>query len=178
MRKLKQILFLSTGIAAASLLAVPEAARAQNAAQVIPVAPGINLVVTTFGGAPPPIVMQMPDPIALIQQTERNLEVAQASMLQQVGMLQQNLPRMAMPSIPQGTAAIVVTSFSDGHGICTQRTVYPANGGAPQVDVSATDGACKMIGVKATPTVSPLPPASTPAAPVRKPQLVLADAAG
>ena len=177
MRKLKQILFLSTGIAAAALLSVPEAARAQNVTQVIPVAPGINLVVTTPGAAPPLIVMPMPDPVALIQQTERSLEAAQASMLQQVGMLQQDLPQMAMPSIPQGAAAIVVTSFSDGQGVCTQRTVYPANGGAPQVDVSATDGPCKMIGFKVTPTISPLPPAATPAAPDRRPQLVVADAA-
>ena len=182
MRNVNQILLTTAALTVASVLSSPAAAWAQDAEQVIPIAPGVSLVVTSpdmaSQGALQPL--PMPDPAALIQAAEQNMESIQADMLRAV-MMQEGLIPASVPSIPPGAAAVVVTSFSDGHGICSQRIVYPRNGGAPQVQISASSGTCGMSGVKpaaVTPVVSPRPPALTPRAPVSNPHLVLADAAG
>jgi len=68
-----------------------------------------------------------------------------------------------MPAAQGPVAGVIVTSFSDGHGTCTQRVVYSGNGAAPKVNVSSTGNACASIGhpaalPKAEPPQRALPP--------------------
>lgn len=162
---------IATVVSAAALLAGISHASAQGVTQVIPVAPGVSLVITAQNMVPPAVmpVPPMPDPYVMIRQIEQTLAQAQQNMVQT------GLTPVAFPALPQGAGAVVVSSFSDGAGSCTRRVIYPADGGAPLVKVSSTGNACEAAGLETTalPAVSPLPPATVPqhAAP---PRLVLA----
>ena len=85
-----------------------------------------------------------------------------------------------MPGAEGPVSGVIVTSFSDGHGTCTQRVVYSGNGAAPKVNVSSTGNECASIGhpvalPKAQPPQRALPPhtlwAKNHAAPIEVAQL-------
>jgi hypothetical protein len=51
-----------------------------------------------------------------------------------------------MPGAEGPVSGVIVTSFSDGHGTCTQRVVYSGNSAVPKVNVSSTGNACACLG--------------------------------
>jgi hypothetical protein len=54
-----------------------------------------------------------------------------------------------MPLAAGFVSGMVVTSFSSGHGTCTQRVTYSGDGTTPRVEVSSTGNACAEAGVPA-----------------------------
>jgi hypothetical protein len=68
-------------------------------------------------------------------------------------------------------AGMVVTSFSGGPGVCTERMtyVYPANGAQPQVTMTHSGNACGAIGVTDPRSVMQPLPAQPPEAPTAAP---------
>jgi len=82
--------------------------------------------------------------------------------------------RSVMQGVPQAMpgSGVVVTSFSTGHGTCSQTITYgnPGNGGQPTVKVSSSGDACGQIGASAPveitqPVPAPQQVLPTPAAP-------------
>jgi hypothetical protein len=103
----------------------------------------------------------MPSPVAMIRQMDQMM----ANM--QRGFAMQEAAMRDLPQIGDGVAGgavsgVVVTSFSNGHGTCTQRITYSGNGAAPIVQTSSTGDGCAGTG---TPASSPELPAPKPAAP-------------
>jgi hypothetical protein len=72
-------------------------------------------------------------------------------------------------NVPGG--GIVVTSFSGGPGVCSERMtyVYPANGAKPQVTVTRSGDACDSLGATAPRSVTQTTPAQRPDAPTVAP---------
>ncbi len=68
-------------------------------------------------------------------------------------------------------AGMVVTSFSGGLGVCSERMtyVYPANGTNPQVTVTRSGNACGALGVTGPRNVMQATPAQPPEAPTAAP---------
>ncbi len=158
-------------ISGAALLAGAGVARAQGPVQVIPVAPGISLVVSQSAApAPMPVLASS---FAALQQAE--LALAEANM----SLAQAALQPVDMPAMPPGAQAVTVVSFSDGTHSCTQRIIYPANGGAPQVQLTSAGGECQAPAFrdKLRPMAEPLPSAALPPRHTAPPRLILADAA-
>lgn len=158
-------------VSGAALLAGVGVARAQGPVQVIPVAPGISLVVSQ--SATPPPMPVLASPFAALQQAE--LALAEVNM----SMAQAAFQPVDMPAMPPGAQAVTVVSFSDGTHSCTQRIIYPANGAAPQVQLTSMGGACQAPAFrgKVQPMAEPLPPAALPRQHAAQPSLILADAA-
>lgn len=65
------------------------------------------------------------------------------------------------PVAGQG-AGVVVTSVSDGHGMCSQRVVYsyPADGGTPRVTLTRSGDACAPVDASRPLTVAQPAPAA------------------
>jgi hypothetical protein len=161
-------------------VALAKSTGAKSTEQVFPIAPGVKLVVTSQGLRTPvlvqtssmPVLMPiMPNPFAMMQQIAQTLTAAQQSLMQESFM------PVALPTLPRGASAVVITSFSNGRGTYTQRIVYPADGGAPQVHVSTVGDA--RNGDWSKPAVLPetlqLRPVTVPSAVSPRPRLVLAD---
>ncbi len=113
----------------------------------------------TFDAGFPLVVM--PGPQALIRQIDQQMRQMTAEMQGAFAGPARGMPGWASPDriiraelggIPPGVSGVVVTSFSDGHGTCTQRVIYSGNGATPKVQVSDTGGACAS---RAAPTASP-----------------------
>jgi hypothetical protein len=117
------------------------------AQQVIPVAPGVVLVM--------PPAAATPDPVAMMQQMDAMMQ----AQLQQAAAMQGSVP-----AADGAYASVVVTSFSDGAHSCTARVVVPGNGAASTVQVSETGDGCASLGVPgAVPASAPLRPVPLPA---------------
>jgi hypothetical protein len=99
----------------------------------------------------------MPSPVAMIRQMDQMMADMERSFAAPAWLDPNRTIEAAMPGLPQPGGAIVgplagvvVTSFSDGHGTCTQRITYKGDGSAPVVQVSSTGDACASAGVPAT----------------------------
>jgi hypothetical protein len=177
------------GVSAVAVLAGVGLARAQSAppAELVAVPPGFTVVMVPAGaGAPMPMpMMAMPDPAALLAQADAMMAAAQqaAFAAQGAGGVVPAALRQ-MPAVNGNVAGVMVTTVSDGSSTCTERVVYPANGGKAQVTASGNgcDQAANLPGT--TETVAPAavaPPGVAPAlqvAPkpaVAAPRLVVAD---
>lgn len=180
------------GVSAVAVLAGVGLARAQSAppAELVAVPPGFTVVMVPAGaGAPmmpmPMPMMGMPDPAALLAQADAMMAAAQQAAFAAQGAggvvpaaLQQ------MPAVNGTVAGVMVTTVSDGSSTCTERVVYPANGGKAQVTASGNgcDQAANLPGT--TETVAPAAVARPGVAPalqvapkpaVAAPRLVVAD---
>jgi len=172
------------GMAAAAMLAGASAAHAQNAVQeVVAVPPGFTVVMVPAGGAPMEMMPALPDPAMMLRQAEAMMAAAQAGAFPspETGLAQAALRQM--PAVNGPIASEMVTTVSDGSTTCTERVVYPANGG--KVQLSAVGNGCDQASLPGTTdTVTPgatpgpaavpaLQVAPKPAAPA--PQLVVAE---
>jgi hypothetical protein len=154
--------------ASVALLGTAAAGFAQSPSspqgRMIEVPPGAVVLVLPAGAVQAPAVdaafpfPDMPSPVAMIRQMDQMMADMQRSFANP-GWLDGNRPiDAAMPGMPQpdgAVAGVVVTSFSDGHGTCTQRVTYKGDGSAPVVQVSSTGDACSSAGVPATPSAAP-----------------------
>lgn len=109
-------------------------------------------------GAASPFVAT-PDAAVMMRQANRMLdqmmEDAHRAFARPAWIAPDRTIEAAMPGMPQlggSVRGVVVTSFSDGHGTCTQRVTYAGNGAAPRVEVSSTGNACAS---EAVPMASP-----------------------
>jgi hypothetical protein len=156
------ILGAASGLA---LLASSGVALAKSRTQVIQLAPGVKLVISQ--DMTKPVVMPIPpvsNPLDFMRQISQTLAVQQM-------LMQDSFMPIALPPIPHGASSVIVTSFNDGKGSCTQRIVYPANGDAPQVQTRTVGDVCQAAGF----TPAALPRATVPSSPISQPGLVLAD---
>jgi hypothetical protein len=173
---------LAAAGAAAALALVGSAgiAAAQNpsrASRAIEVPPGAVVLVLPAGSMPAtswsgPMVdaafqfAAMPDMSRMIRQMDQMMLDAQRAFANPAWTDPARTIEAAMRQMPAAegpVSGVVVTSFSDGRGTCTQRVVYSGNGAAPKVNVSSTGNACASIGhpvalPKAQPPQRALPP--------------------
>ncbi len=132
-----------------------------------------------FGSMPQPIFdagggfPAMPSPVAMMREMEQmmanvqrafaNSDWANSNWANSNWAEQNRAMEVAIPQDGGQVRTVVVTSFTDSNGTCTQRIVYAGNGAAPKVDVSSTRNACAGAGVPATlPLVVPHPQRSAP----------------
>jgi hypothetical protein len=171
--------------ASAALLATASAGYAQTQpdrqGRLIAVPPGAVVLVLPAGsvpaaalaGAPVDAALPFPDmpsPAAMIRQMDQMMADMQRSVASPAWADPSRAIGAAMQDMPQAggrVSGVVVTSFSNGHGTCTQRVTYSGNGAAPVVQVSSTGNACAAAGVPAaSPEVTtPSGTAPSPAAP-------------
>jgi hypothetical protein len=86
----------------------------------------------------------MPDAARLIRQMNDQMNEMMSRMQRAFAAPAFTAPdRTIEATLPAGgnVQSVVVTSFSDGHGTCTQRITYAGNGAAPKVEVSSTGNA-------------------------------------
>jgi hypothetical protein len=111
----------------------------------------------------------MPSPAAMILQMDQLMADMQRSFASPAWADPNRAIEAAMQGMPQAggqVSGVVVTSFSNGHGTCTQRVTYTGNGAAPVVQVSSTGDACAAAGAPAPlPSASPEVTSPHPAAP-------------
>jgi len=94
----------------------------------------------------------MPSPAAMIRQMDQMMADMQRSFGSPAWIDPNRTIDAALRDMPQANGAVsgmVVTSFSDGHGTCTQRVTYTGNGAAQTVQVSSTGDACGSAGMPA-----------------------------
>ncbi len=175
------------GVMSALALLAAGAARAQSAPPVLTVPPGFVAVVAPDGSAalvPAADVpmMQMPDPFAMVRQMDAQMAAMMAAAQSQFAAPDNTAELAALPAANGPLAGVSVMTVSDGQTSCTERVVYPANGG--KVEVTATGNGCQQASLPgttqtATPAAAPHPDVTpaieqTPAAPAPAP-LVVAD---
>jgi len=117
-----------------------------GAAQAMPW-PGARLDAATLDAAFP--FPAMPDTARLVRQMDRMMldterAFANPAWTDPARTIEAAMRRM--PSAEGPVSGVMVTSFSDGRGTCTQRVVYSGTGAAPKVDVSSTGNACGRTG--------------------------------
>lgn len=131
-----------------------------RANRVIEVRPGAVVLVLPAGSMPAmawsgPMVDAafplpiMPDASRVIRQMDQMMLDAQRAFASPAWTDPARIIEAAMRRMPaaQGpVSGVIVTSFSDGRGTCTQRLVYSGNGAAPKVNVSSAGNACASIG--------------------------------
>jgi hypothetical protein len=123
--------------------------------RVIEVPP--DAVVLVLPGAtlsPPQSVLDadFPFPAALMQQVNQMMVDAQRAFAEPSWVARDRTIDAALQQMPRGdgpVSGVVVTSFSNGHGTCTQRVTYGGNMAAPKVEVSSTGNACAEAGMPA-----------------------------
>ncbi len=156
-------------VASAGLLASMSAGFAQATPEpggrMIAVPPGAVVLVLPAGMEPVGAfdMPDLPSPLAMIRQIDQQMDRMMADM--QRGLA---TPAAAMSGEAGPVAGVVVTSFSNGHGTCTQRVTYKGDGSAPVVQIAATGDGCDGVSLPAaTPGATPgiVPAGSTPAAP-------------
>jgi hypothetical protein len=146
-------------MASAALLAGTAAGFAQNSApegsRLIAVPPGAVVLVLPAGAVAGPAqdvafpFPDMPPPFAMMRQMDQMMADMQHDFALQAAALR-DAPEGALRQVGGPVAGVVVTSFSDGHGTCTQRITYRGDGSAPVVQVSSTGGnACAGAGLPA-----------------------------
>ncbi len=161
-------------VASAALIGTAAVAFAQTPSaeqgRVIQVPPGAVVLVLPAGSVPATAMPMgpfsaampfpdMPSPGMMIRQIDQMFATMQHSFDVQAAALRSLVQSDGHLGGP--VAGVVVTSFSDGHGTCTQRVVYRGDGAAPVVQVSSTGGAdaCHAAGL---PTVTAAPQVQTP----------------
>ncbi|MBN9562159.1 MAG: hypothetical protein J0H14_15745 [Alphaproteobacteria bacterium] len=159
----------SAGIAAAQ--------SPSHASRVIEVPPGAVVLVLPAGSMPAiswpgPMVETafpmpaMPDMSRLVRQMDQMMLDAQHAFASPAWTDPARTIEAAMRQMPAAegpVSEVVVTSFSDGRGTCTQRVVYSENDAAPKINVSSAGNACASIGhPTALPTMQKPPQRSTP----------------
>ncbi len=153
-------------VASLALLAGVGAAVAQNArtsqGRVIEVPPG-SIVVVLPGGAMTPAsfgfaplagptldaafpMPALPDPGALFRQVDQMMADMQRAFSSHSWMRADGTTEAALREAAGPVEGMMVTSFSNGHGVCTKRVVWSGNGAAPKVNVSSTGDACAAEG--------------------------------
>ncbi len=161
MKKLITILLCGT-----ALLAGPALVRAQTAPQWVAVPPGFTAVLVPNGAAVPSLPM-LPDPQAMIQQMNVMMQQAEqnaAAMQAQFVAMQNGAPNGGTQA-----AGVFVTTISDGTHSCTQRIIYPGNGGKANIQLTSTANGCALEGMgqaaPAAPVLLPNTASPAPAAP-------------
>jgi hypothetical protein len=152
MKTLSSILLLG-----AAVLAAPALAQAQNAPAWVAAPPGFSVVMVPDAGtaASPPAASLpvMPDPQAMIQQIDAMMAQAQ----QEAAAMQAQFAALQQPAAQSG--GVVITTVSDGTHSCTQRILYPSDGGRPQIELTSTANGCALEGLgrpaPATPVLLP-----------------------
>lgn len=91
----------------------------------------------------------MPSPGDMFREIEQVMANAQRAFANPAWAVQNRTIDVAMPRGSGPYSSVVVTSVSDGHGICTQRITYAGNGAAPKVEVRSTGDACAHVGMGA-----------------------------
>jgi hypothetical protein len=143
------------GTAAAGFAQSPSAPQGR----VIEVPPGAVVLVLPAGSVAAPAFHtafpspDMPSPVAMIRQMDQMMAEMQRGFANPAWLDPNRAIEAAMHGMPQAggpAAGVVVTSFSDGHGTCTQRITYKGDGSAPVVQVSSTGDACASAGLPAT----------------------------
>ncbi len=142
-----------------------------SAASMIPTAP--MMLAGPALSAPFPFAA-MPDAAAMMRQANQMLnqmlEAAHGGSLGGFAHPAWIGPGQTVEAATRGTRqlggavrGVFVTSFSDGHGTCTQRVIYGGNGAAPKVEVSSTGNACASEAVPmAAPGVQVRPQRAVP----------------
>lgn len=154
--------------ASVALLGTAAAGFAQSPSsqqgRMIAVPPGAVVLVLPAGAVQAPAFdtafpfADMPSPVAMIRQMDQMMADMQRSFANPGWLDPNRTIEAAMQGLPQTggpVAGVVVTSFSDGHGTCTQRITYKGDGSAPVVQVSSTGDACASAGVPTAPTAAP-----------------------
>jgi hypothetical protein len=143
------------GTAAAGFAQAPPGQQARMIAvppgAVVLVLPAGSMAATTLDtGFPFP---DMPSPVAMIRQMDQMMADMQRSFANPAWLDPSRTVDAALHGLPQtggAVAGVVVTSFSNGHGTCTQRITYRGDGTAPVVQVASTGDACASAGLPAT----------------------------
>lgn len=133
-----------------------------SAASSVPVAlagPGADAMLP-FAPIPGPVAAMMRQADQMMNQM---MVSAQRTLAAPPWMAPDRTIEAAMRQMPlDGTVrGVVVTSFTDGHGTCTQRTTYTGDGAAPVVHVSSAGNACASMPIT-SPSVQPSPRLETP----------------
>jgi hypothetical protein len=142
----------SAALVASVAAGFAQSPSAQGKMRMIDVPPGAVVLVLPAGTAAPTDVAfpfpDMPSPVAMIRQMDQMMANMQRA--------------FADPAAMGQVAGVVVTSFSNGHGTCTQRVTYGGNGAAPVVQVSSTGDGCAGAGMPAAAPPVQAPPHETP----------------
>ncbi len=156
-------------IAALTLLGGVGATFAQSGpaqySRVIEAPPGVMVLVLPGAALSPPQAMidaDFPTPATLMQRIDRMMAEAQRAFAAPSWAARDRTIDAAwrqMPLAGGSVTGMVVTSFSNGHGTCTQRVTYAGNGAAPLVEVSSTGNACAQAGMPAAIPARQAPPA-------------------
>jgi hypothetical protein len=153
----RALIGVAASVALLGTVAVGYAQSPTQQGRVIQVPPGAVVLVLPAGAAQAPAFdtsfpfADMPSPIAMMRQMDQMMAEMQrgfAAMPAFPGAMD-----AALPGVPQSggrVAGVVVTSFSNGHGTCTQRITYNGDGTAPVVQVASTGDACASAGVAPT----------------------------
>lgn len=162
-------------VASVALLGTAAVGFAQSPTQqqgrVIQVPPGAVVLVLPAGAVAAPAfdtgfpLPDMPSPAAMIRQMDQMMADMQRSFAAPAWIDPNRTIEAAMHGLPGAggpVAGVVVTSFSDGHGTCTQRITYKGDGSAPVVKVSSTGNACASAGMPAATPEDPVPAHAAP----------------
>jgi hypothetical protein len=182
-------------VSALAILAVSGQAKAQSAPpQVVTMPPGFVAVVAPDGSAmlvPAADVAMpaLPDPFAMMRQMQAQMQAQMNAQLAAMQAAQAGGPDVVqtalgqMPAVNGPVAGVSVMTVSDGKSTCTERVVYPANGG--KVEISAAGNGCGNTSLPGTtttasPAAPPVPDvtpaiAHAPVAPPAPPAWVVAD---
>jgi hypothetical protein len=162
----------ATALVGSVAVAMAQSSMAQSSVvarqRVIEVPPGATVIVLPAGvsatagdtaetGFP---LADMPSPVSMIRQIDDMMAALQNSFTAPAWFGSGPLTQAGFPAppVPQGpVSGVVVTSYSDGHGVCTQRITYAGNGSAPVVHVSDAGNACSGLDL-------PRPASAVPAA--------------
>jgi hypothetical protein len=135
------------------------------ATRFIEVPPGAVVLVLPAGMASPPQTMidaGIPVPMTLFQQVNQIMADAQRAFTEPSWIARDRTIDAAWRQMPQmrgPVSGVIVTSFFNGHGTCTQRVTYSGSAVAPKVDVRSTGNACDDAGMPAA-----MPAVQTPRA--------------
>lgn len=123
----------------------------------------------TFDAAFP--MPAMPAPDALFREVDQMMAQAQSMFASPFFAHPEQTIQAALRQGGGPVSGMMVTSFSDGHGVCTKQVTWSGNGAAPKVNISATGDACGPAGHPAAAPQQPLPAARLVQASYRVPTL-------
>jgi hypothetical protein len=161
----------SVALLGSAVAGIAQTSRPQNT-RVIEVPPGAVVLVLPAGSmaeAPLNVAFpfaDLPSPAVMVRQMDQMIVDMQRTFQGSAWTDANRTIEAALRGIPQAdgpTAGVVVTSYSDGHGTCTQRVVYRGNGATPLVQVAGS--ACATAGLPTTTTravETPEPEQATP----------------
>ena len=161
-------------LASAALLGSVAAGFAQSPSaqhgRLIEVPPGAVLIVLPAGGAPVTTISvtpcadefafpAMPSAAAMIHEMDQMMADMQRAFLPPAWFSPDRVIEAAtrgLPSVSGPFASVVVTTFSDGRGTCTERVIYDGHGAAPKMQVASSGTACAAVGLPAQQPGTPL----------------------